>query len=295
MFTTFQQKPEKTPDKALIILDGKVIDKATLDAMNPGEIYSVNVLKGKSATDIYGRKGKNGVVLVTSKKPASERSTIITFRTKDSTGMKNGSKPLFIVNGKEISEADMKELSPDQIQSINVLKNEASTTEFGDKGKNGVVKINLKKTSTGEASKGTYSIYSSGTGDEKGPTIVFTSKGTGASSTSSTVNVNTSGDGNKKVVEKRYVITSTGSGQGEEQHIIINSDSDTKNGNTPVRSEFKLMPQDVYILLDGKEVKMSDVKAENIEKIEVLKGEAATAVYGKKGEKGVILITSKKK
>jgi TonB-dependent SusC/RagA subfamily outer membrane receptor len=52
---------------------------------------------------------------------------------------------LYIMDGKEISEKDMKELSPNMIQSINILKGESAKALYGEKGKNGVVEIKTKK------------------------------------------------------------------------------------------------------------------------------------------------------
>ncbi|WOD44332.1 M56 family metallopeptidase [Hwangdonia lutea] len=52
----------------LYILDGKKIKKNKLDAINPNDIESVTVLKGESAIDKYGKKAKDGVVEITSKK-----------------------------------------------------------------------------------------------------------------------------------------------------------------------------------------------------------------------------------
>jgi TonB-dependent SusC/RagA subfamily outer membrane receptor len=37
-------------------------------AINPDDIESINVLKGESATAIYGKRGENGVILITMKK-----------------------------------------------------------------------------------------------------------------------------------------------------------------------------------------------------------------------------------
>ena len=54
----------------LLILDGKVsgFSLTSLDEnVSPEEIYSVNVLRGPSAVAIYGERGVNGVVLVTTK------------------------------------------------------------------------------------------------------------------------------------------------------------------------------------------------------------------------------------
>ena len=41
------------------------VDK--IDDLNPDEIQSITVLKDKSATELYGEKGKNGVIVVTLK------------------------------------------------------------------------------------------------------------------------------------------------------------------------------------------------------------------------------------
>jgi TonB-dependent SusC/RagA subfamily outer membrane receptor len=301
-FTIVQQKPVKTPDKALLILDGKVIDKSTMDAINPDDIYTVNVLKGKDATDIYGKKGKNGVVLITSRKPGTEKKTFITYRVKDTLGSKNGGKPTIYIDGKEVSETEMKNLEPDKIMSINVNKNDFETMQLGDKKGNGTIRIITKKNgsgNTGETSSYSYSTGSSGSSDGKGTTIVVTSKGNGEAkgegSSSSTYTIIGSGDGNKKTVEKRIIVTSDGSGKGDEKRITINTDTDTKDGKTVSSSTVNIIPDDIYVLIDGKEGKVSDVKSVDIEKIDVMKGEAATKVYGEKGAHGVVLITTKKK
>ena len=51
----------------LYILDGRELTKTEFDAITTEEIEHVSVLKGASATDKYGEKGKNGVILITLK------------------------------------------------------------------------------------------------------------------------------------------------------------------------------------------------------------------------------------
>ena len=64
----------------------------------------------------------------------------------------------------------------------------------------------------------------------------------------------------------------------------------TKDTSIMVKGETPL-----YIV-DGKEIKnVNEISPNDIEKIDVLKGASATALYGKKGEKGVVVITTKKK
>ena len=56
---------EKQP---LILADGKEISMNAMEKMNPSEIESVSVLKDSASIRIYGKRGENGVILVTTKK-----------------------------------------------------------------------------------------------------------------------------------------------------------------------------------------------------------------------------------
>ncbi len=53
--------------------------------------------------------------------------------------------PLYIVDGKETSAEAVDNMDKNKIESINVLKGTEATKQYGDKGKNGVVIIQLKK------------------------------------------------------------------------------------------------------------------------------------------------------
>ena len=52
-------------DKSLIIVDDKEV--SGIENLSAADINSVTVLKGNVATSIYGEKGKNGVILITTK------------------------------------------------------------------------------------------------------------------------------------------------------------------------------------------------------------------------------------
>lgn len=54
--------------KPLIIIDDKEVKQAEMDALDPNKIESVSVLKGESATELYGEKGKDGVIIIKTKK-----------------------------------------------------------------------------------------------------------------------------------------------------------------------------------------------------------------------------------
>lgn len=53
--------------KPLFILDGKEVSKDVIDALDSEKIEKMEVLKGESATKKYGDKGKDGVILITTK------------------------------------------------------------------------------------------------------------------------------------------------------------------------------------------------------------------------------------
>ncbi|MGV3763381.1 M56 family metallopeptidase [Parapedobacter sp.] len=70
-----EEKP-KTPsaadhdfDGALIVIDGEASTSAALRKLAPDDIEAITVLKGASATDKYGDKGKKGAIEVTTKSP----------------------------------------------------------------------------------------------------------------------------------------------------------------------------------------------------------------------------------
>lgn len=60
----FGEKPENEP---LYVLDGTPIGATTMKFLDPNTIEAIHVLKGASATALYGSKGANGVIQITSK------------------------------------------------------------------------------------------------------------------------------------------------------------------------------------------------------------------------------------
>jgi len=71
----------------------------------------------------------------------SQKGTTYTTVNKN----ENATPPLYILNGKEISDKEMKKLDPNSIKSINVLKDKFATEKYGEKGANGVLEITLKE------------------------------------------------------------------------------------------------------------------------------------------------------
>ena len=59
----------------LVIVDGMPYDGSVKD-INPADVESMSVLKDASASAIYGARGANGVILITTKKSSSQEGTV---------------------------------------------------------------------------------------------------------------------------------------------------------------------------------------------------------------------------
>jgi TonB-linked SusC/RagA family outer membrane protein len=60
----------------LIVLDGQPLNEGALNLINPNDIERIDVLKDASATSIYGSRGSNGVIMITTKRGAMGRTQI---------------------------------------------------------------------------------------------------------------------------------------------------------------------------------------------------------------------------
>ena len=59
----------------LYIMDGVQITSGDFSALNPNDIENISVLKDASATSIYGSKGANGVIIITTKRGRNNQQT----------------------------------------------------------------------------------------------------------------------------------------------------------------------------------------------------------------------------
>ena len=55
-------------NSALIVIDGVIQSNSALDGLNPNDIASTTLLKGASATALYGSQGANGALIIETKK-----------------------------------------------------------------------------------------------------------------------------------------------------------------------------------------------------------------------------------
>ncbi len=117
----------KDGKQPLLVIDGVFADNKKLEDIDPNTIQSMSVWKDEKAIEKYGSKGNDGVIEITTK-TALQKNT-----------------PLYVVDG--VVGANIKDIEPKSIASITVLKDQSATILYGEKGKNGVVIITLKKDS----------------------------------------------------------------------------------------------------------------------------------------------------
>ena len=68
----------KENEKALLVIDGEIRDNLNVDAVSQDDITSITILKDKEATALYGSKGANGVIIITTKNAMKALSDVKT-------------------------------------------------------------------------------------------------------------------------------------------------------------------------------------------------------------------------
>jgi len=166
-----RQNPSQTGKEPLYVIDGKIRATGGMIYIDSENIERMNVLKGASATSLYGEKGRNGVVELTTKSEAISDSikTIkgtgkiadisVNESDNDSDSVKvsfykksNGSTTidadknvLYIVNGKKISKDGFDKLDFESVDSVKIFKDKKTLKSYGAEEKDGVIEVIIKK------------------------------------------------------------------------------------------------------------------------------------------------------
>ena len=253
-----KSRNEIDPTKNFVyIYDQNVISKEKFYKIPEKELNSISVglglsiLQGRYSDQIPNPNDFDGFVSASS---SAELARLEQERKK----------ALIIVDGKEApTEYDMNSLSPNNIESISVLKNENATKLYGDKGKNGVIIIKTKKGNTSSANsevKGSGSFYRV---DDK-------------DSDSKSMRLEIGDDAS---LNKSFTISSP------------------NNSRIIIRGKAASSDKKPLIIVDGVEqdsnFDLHSLDQDNIASISVLKDQSATAIYGDKAKDGVLLITIK--
>jgi TonB-linked SusC/RagA family outer membrane protein len=93
-------------NEPLYVVDGVILNVSTLtngtspiDYLNPNDIKSVEVLKDASATAIYGARGANGVIMITTRKGDGVNGTYVQYDTDFGVGVLP--RRLYVLNAEE--------------------------------------------------------------------------------------------------------------------------------------------------------------------------------------------------
>jgi beta-lactamase regulating signal transducer with metallopeptidase domain len=119
----------------IIIAGKKKLDKDNLSKLNTKEIHSISVLKNGDASKAQILKDNDGIIVVATE----DKENKDTLKSEISSSL-----PLIIIDGKE-SYAKELNISQDNINVLTILKNDAATDQYGEKGKNGVIIIKTKE------------------------------------------------------------------------------------------------------------------------------------------------------
>lgn len=176
--------PQNTLTNVLVIIDGKKVDKDILNLIDPAKIQAVNVLKNESATALYGEEGKNGVVIITTKKNETQpgRAVAASGYVARNTGAAtlfpsgrplNGSVGQFGAKVSAVPQyadtliwqsgndsykipnniwvlidgepGNLNDVKPAEIAEVRVIKDASAVVKYGEAAKNGVVEVITKK------------------------------------------------------------------------------------------------------------------------------------------------------
>lgn len=86
-------------NEPLIVIDGVMDAVMDLNEINPDDIESISILKDASSTAIYGSRGANGVVIITTKKGVTARPRVT---AKATFGVSRLARKLDVMNTEEL-------------------------------------------------------------------------------------------------------------------------------------------------------------------------------------------------
>lgn len=138
----------------LVFIDGKeVTAEYYLNEFDQSTERGSNIIVPKVAQRVYGDKAKYGILIITTEKnmgrdkdlpPTIGKIEAVTA-TNNIQGGSISKDVLFIIDGKVMEKGKFQELSSDDIEKIEIFKDEAAVKLYGEKARNGVVVITKKK------------------------------------------------------------------------------------------------------------------------------------------------------
>lgn len=240
-----------------------------ISRLDPNDIESIHVFKGKQAIALYGDQAKDGAVLIKTKDgsltqrlhgkvpasiPSDSTKNVLRsiFISANPAGHGTKAKPIIVLDGKVMEDSyDVNLLNSADIHSVSVLKDKAAETLYGPGAKNGVI-VMVSKTFAREANSVEKDTVSH----------LIERKGNSAKLS----------ENKKEAIEERI--------------FVLNKDTRL---NWPTAA----------LLVINKEVQkpgfdINTIPVDKIESITILKSPEAKILFGELGKDGVVLVTTKK-
>ncbi|PKQ61262.1 hypothetical protein BZG02_16650 [Labilibaculum filiforme] len=263
----------------LFILDGKEITRSQMD-LSPNEIASISVIKDDSAIKLYGKKAKNGVILITSKPNAKQEVELKFGSTKN--------PPLFFIDGKKTSPNEADKIDSEHIESINVIKGENATNKYGEDAKNGAVEITTKTLKTSDKSSTKLKF-----GSTKNPPI-FIINGE-KTSPNEADKIDSENIESINVIKGENATNKYGE-DAKNGAVEITTKTLKTSDKSSTKLKFGSTKNPPIFIINGEKTSPNEadkIDSENIESINVIKGENATNKYGEDAKNGAVEITTK--
>lgn len=130
----------------LYIVNGKETDKNIALAIKPEDVQDVRIIKNTVALQVYGEKGKNGVVIINTKpgvsSPGSWTAGSMTVHGTD-ISKTLGKNPLLIIDNIEYRGKTLDEITAmtgvKRFENIDIYGSEEAMKTYGEKAKDGVI------------------------------------------------------------------------------------------------------------------------------------------------------------
>jgi hypothetical protein len=143
-----------TDDENVFIVKGDAGDMNwTSDEDVTVEVIGDSTMVNKSFKVITMKGGEDAEEIMIKKMKEGDGEMKVIVKTIEKKGegdhemifMDEGDASLVIIDGKESTHEELKKLSPDQIETINVWKGDKAVEKYGEKAKDGVIDVKTKK------------------------------------------------------------------------------------------------------------------------------------------------------
>jgi hypothetical protein len=144
-----KQNPDSLKKEPVFVLDGVITDH--LDQIKPEDIQEFEPVKGERAKDLYGKKGKHGVIVITTKSEATKDTVTSTPATSSRKNDRTfgpapaEQNPVVYIDGVKSSRAELDYIPSSWIKSVEVYKGEHAVELFGNEAKDGAINVRTQQ------------------------------------------------------------------------------------------------------------------------------------------------------